>query len=144
MPDGSDSVEVNHIINSRALGRPSQTGIAENLGPNVPSRAVSTAVPFVGANDDGPGGVPSPEFNDDQKKASRDCVFSWGRGGEIEISAGLQDTPAVPVGAGISGMGAHLVATPPNNFGRPVRPDADLSAGNWNMSGIDRNTKIGG
>jgi hypothetical protein len=71
-------------------------------------------------------------------------VLSWGKSGQVEVSAGWGDTTELPEGAGISSAASeHLVATNPDQFNRPVKPDADHSQGNWNAGDIFNNTRIG-
>jgi hypothetical protein len=74
---------------------------------------------------------------------SADSCLNWGRGGQVEANTGLGDTPTLPAGSGFSSIGVEQFrATPPSDFGRPVKPNASNNQ-SWNMSDIC-DYKIGG
>ncbi len=152
------SVERNQLHHSVALQRASARNGGQHVpssppssviaGDMVPSRAVD--VPVRQIADEGPGG---PDFNEEKMREAKkehavesgDSGMSWGRGGETETTAerGAESIPPAALASmAIDPQPGGTTSPQPDQLSRPVRPDADASAGNWNMHDII-NTKIG-
>jgi hypothetical protein len=109
--ESPDRIDVQHAMHARATGKPSQAGVAENLGAAASNqfRTMETTPIQV-----------------------HDTTLSWG-GGQPVAPAGLGDTTEFPIQA--SAVYPKVVkATEPRDFGQPPTPVANHRAG---CSGVD-------
>jgi hypothetical protein len=142
------------------LERASQRNGAQNIPASapssvtvadpVPSRAVDTPKPYVGTNDEGPGGPDLNELKAERAQktgavTSHDETVSWGRSGGTEVTPERGAAVMPPVLEAFAGIyPEHIgVATEPNTFGAAPRPDVNLNR-SWNAEQIFSGTKIGG
>jgi hypothetical protein len=117
-----DRIDVQHEMHARALGRPTQAGVAENLGGARSNDFVTMETTPIQVHD---------------------ASLSWGAGQSV-ATQGRGDTKSLPEAAA-AGISAKVVrATEPTTFGQALIPVKNHNAALNGVDQVARATEIRG